>query len=62
MDAQSIDEYRRRAQAHMPKTREEVEAAASQLAGQDFSDHTIAAILKIDVNALRQMVGARTST
>jgi hypothetical protein len=54
-------EYRARAEAHMPKTKVEVESAAAALAAQRYSDHTIAAILRIDVNAVRQMIGARES-
>jgi hypothetical protein len=54
-------DYRVRAEAHMPKSIDEVQAAARQLAAQNFSDHTVAAILKIDVHAVRQMIGERKS-
>jgi hypothetical protein len=53
--------YRDRAQAHAPKTAEEIERAARDLAASGFSDHTVATILKVDVNALRQMLGPLVS-
>jgi hypothetical protein len=49
--------YRDRAELHAPKTTEEVAKAARDLAASGFSDHTIAAILKIDTNYLRQLIG-----
>ena len=41
-------DYYARAQAHAPKTKEEMQAAAQRLAAQGFSAHTLAAIFKID--------------
>jgi hypothetical protein len=53
--------YHVHANQHAPKTKEEIETAARQLADQGYSDHTIAAILKIDVNGIRQMLGERSA-
>lgn len=50
-----------RAEKHTPKTAEEIQAAARELAKQ-YSDHAVAAILKMDVDAVRQMIGERPST
>jgi len=52
-------DYRARAEQHAPKTPAEVAATARNLASQGFSDHTVAAILKIDVQSARQMIGQR---
>ena len=52
-------EYAERAQRHAPKTAAEIAATARDLATQGFSDHTIAAILKMDVNAMRAMLGPK---
>lgn len=49
--------YRDRAQAHAPKTAEEIERAATDLVASGFSDHTVAAVLRMDVNAVRQLLG-----
>ena len=46
--ANSLD-YHARAQAHAPKTKEEMRTAARQLADEGHGDYTISAILKIDV-------------
>jgi hypothetical protein len=51
-------DYRARAEEHMPKTPAEIAATARDLVSQGYSDHTAAAILKIDVAAVRQMIGA----
>jgi hypothetical protein len=51
--------HRDRAQMHAPRTPEEIARAARDLAASGFSDHTVAAILKVDVNALRKMLGER---
>lgn len=56
----AIDEYTARAQQNAPKTPAEVAAAACELANRGFSDHTVAAILRIDVEAIRQMIGERS--
>jgi hypothetical protein len=51
-------DYRQRAELHAPKTIAEIEHAARQLAASGFGDHTVAHILRLDVNALRRMLGA----
>jgi hypothetical protein len=53
--------YSDRAQAHAPKTAVEIERAARDLFASGFSDHTVAAILKLDVSAIRQMLGERAN-
>jgi transposase len=53
--------YRDRAQMHAPKTADEIERAAKDLAASGYSDHTVAAILNVDVAAVRQMIGERTA-
>lgn len=57
----SDSEYRRRAEEHAPKTPAEVVQTARNLLKQGFSDHTIASILKIDVNAVRVMLGPHSA-
>lgn len=58
----SEESYRRdRAMEHAPKTQEEIERAARDLAASGFSDHTVSAILKIDVAVVRQMNGERSA-
>jgi hypothetical protein len=52
-------EYRARAMEHAPKTTEEILRAAKSLAAAGFTDHTVAAILQADVNAVRQLIGER---
>jgi hypothetical protein len=54
-------DYRARAEQHAPKTPAEVAATARDLAKQGFSDHTIAAILKLDVEVTRRMIGKRAN-
>jgi hypothetical protein len=51
-------EFRARAEEHMPKTPAEIAATARDLISQGYSDHTATSILKIDVAAVRQMIGA----
>lgn len=50
------DEHQRRNQ-HAPKTPAELATAARALAAEGYSDHTIGAILKMDTNAARAMIG-----
>ena len=50
---------RDQAQRFAPKTADEIQQAARDLADTGHSDHTIAAILKADVNAVRAMIGQR---
>jgi hypothetical protein len=57
-----IADYQRRAEEHAPKTPAEVAQCARDLIKQGFSDHTIASILKIDVNAVRLMLGPREAS
>jgi len=45
------------AELHAPKTSAEIERAAREMVANGYSDHTIAAILRIDVSAIRQMLG-----
>lgn len=52
-------EHARRAEIHKPKTPAEMARAAHDLVRRGFSDHTIAAILKLDVNMVREMIGER---
>jgi hypothetical protein len=51
--------YHERADEHRPKTPEEIERVAHELAARGMGDHTIAHVLRLDVNALRQLLGAR---
>ena len=52
-------EYVARAMAHAPKTAEEIMQAAKDLAAAGFSDYTVAAILRADVNVVRRLIGER---
>jgi hypothetical protein len=56
--AMATRDFRASAEEHMPKTPAEIAATARDLISQGYSDHTAAAILKIDVAAIRQMIGA----
>jgi hypothetical protein len=47
------------AMKYAPSTPEEVARAARDLAHSGYSDHTISAILKVDLNSVRQLVGPR---
>jgi hypothetical protein len=51
--------YRDLAKKHAPQTAQEIVRAAHELAAAGHSDHTIAAVLKLDVNAVRQLIGPR---
>jgi hypothetical protein len=51
--------YREKAERYAPKTPKEVARTARDLAASGFSDYTVAAILKLDVNVVRQMIGQR---
>lgn len=51
-----ISDYATRALEHAPKNPSEVAAAARTLA-REFSLHTVAAILRLDVTVVRQMLG-----
>lgn len=51
--------YRDRAEKYAPKTAEEIALAARDLAASGYSDHTVSAILKLDVNAVRELIGQR---
>jgi hypothetical protein len=56
--ATATRDFRALAEEHMPKTPVEIAATARDLISQGYSDHTAAAILKVDVAAVRQMIGA----
>lgn len=49
--------YRELAEMHKPQTPAEIQIAARDLAAQGFGDYTIAHVLAMDVNAVRQMIG-----
>jgi hypothetical protein len=55
-------DYHTRAREHAPKTAEHIAAAARRLAAQGFGDYTIAHVLALDINAVRQMIGERVVT
>ena len=48
-----------RCKTHAPKAPAEIAAAARRLSADGFSDHTVAAILKLDVIVVRSIVGER---
>jgi hypothetical protein len=58
----STPEYRARAELHAPKTTEQIETAARELADEGHGDYDIAWILGIDVAAARKLIGDRRST
>jgi hypothetical protein len=58
----TVIDYDARAQRHAPKTAEQIAAAARELARDGHSDHTIAQILRLDVQAVRQIIGAPPSS
>jgi hypothetical protein len=51
--------YRDRATKYAPKTVDEIVRAAHELARQGHSDHTISAVLKLEINSVRQLLGQR---
>ena len=46
-----------RAERHRPTSPEEIARAARELTGRGYSVHTVAAILRLDVTAVRVMLG-----
>jgi hypothetical protein len=62
MTSQSAIFYRDRSQQYAPRTPDETAQAAHALAADGFSDSTIAAILRLDVAAVRQLIGQRAPT
>jgi hypothetical protein len=50
---------RDQAQMHAPKSPEETAVAARDLAQSGFSNWTISCILRLDIGAVRQLVGER---
>jgi hypothetical protein len=52
---------RERAEAHKPKTPAQIERAAHELVGRGWGEHTVAHILDLDVNALRQLLGEQAA-
>jgi hypothetical protein len=53
--------YRDKATKYAPKTAEEVAKAARDLSASGFSLSTVAAILKVDTDYLRLLIGERTA-
>ena len=53
--------HRDRAMQHAPKTREEIARAARELSDAGYSNHTVASILKVSVEAVKQMLGPMRS-
>jgi len=51
------DDYRARAEQHAPRTVEELRAAAQQMLRDGRGDHTVAQALRLDVAAVRRLVG-----
>ena len=47
-----------RATAHAPQTHDEIQAAARQMAANNYSINTIAAALKLDAVVVRQLLGS----
>jgi hypothetical protein len=48
-----------KSRVHAPKTFSEVTATARTLIASGFGDHSVAAILALDVNAIRALIGRR---
>jgi hypothetical protein len=53
------DETYRRSIQFSPKTSEQISSSARELSAQGFSDYSVAAILKIDVDFARRLIGER---
>jgi hypothetical protein len=56
------DEYRILAEQYAPKTPDEIQRVARELAAEGHGDYNIAWILGIDVAAARKLIGDRRST
>jgi sulfur transfer complex TusBCD TusB component (DsrH family) len=54
-------EQHARAEANAPKSPEEVAAAARDMAARGYSDDVVASVLRIDIAAVRQMLGERAA-
>ena len=50
-------DYRERAQANAPRTVDELRTAAWRMARDGLGDHSIAEALKLDVAAVRRLLG-----
>lgn len=53
-----LDDYRARAERNGPKTAAELRQAAQQMIRDGLGEHTVAAALQLDVNAVRRLVGS----
>ena len=53
----SNTDYAARAREFAPVTLEELRAAARQMARDGLGEHSIAAALQVDVNAVRRLIG-----
>ena len=60
--SQPNPDYSARALEHAPQSPQEVADAARELAGRGFSDHTVAAVLKLDVMMVRRLIGERSAS
>jgi hypothetical protein len=49
--------YSYKALEHAPRTMDQIEKAVREMAAAGHSDHTIAQVLHLDVNAVRQLIG-----
>ncbi len=51
------DDYRQRANEHAPKTVDEIRAAAHRLSNEGYSERGIADALRLDISAVRRLLG-----
>ena len=49
--------YAHKALEHAPRTVDQIVKAVREMAAAGHSDHTIAQVLHLDVNAVRQLIG-----
>lgn len=54
----SPTDYDRRAAEHAPQTAEGLRAAALEMLRSGLTDHDVAHVLRLDVNAVRRLIGA----
>ena len=54
------DDYARRVRQHAPKTLAETREAAQRLPRDGYSHHSIGAALRLDVAAVRRLLGEET--
>jgi hypothetical protein len=55
------NEYRARAEQYAPKTHDEIQRVARELAAEGHGDYDVAWILGIDVAAARKLIGPRST-